>query len=75
MGNKEAEQNFIVWIKSFFQIPFNCESKVELVGNARKRFADQYDREWELYSYNQHPMMLNFYRENNRSLQEENENE
>ena len=40
MGDNKAEQNFIVWLKMFFSVPFNCESKVELVGNARKRFAD-----------------------------------
>lgn len=62
MGDKLAEQNFVVYLKKFFSIPLNCESRVDLVGNGRKRFADQYDREWELYSYNQHPVMLNYFR-------------
>lgn len=62
-------------MKSFFRVPFNCESKVELVGNARKRFADQYDREWELYSYNQSPMLLNYFKENNDFIREQRENE
>lgn len=45
--------------------PETCESQVELQGNHLKRFADQFDRDWELFSYNQHPVMLDYFRQSN----------
>lgn len=61
LGDKFAEQNFILYLKEFFMTPETCESQVELQGNHLKRFADQFDREWELFSYNQHPVMLDYF--------------
>lgn len=55
--------------------PETCESQVDLQGNHLKRFADQFDREWELYSYNQHPVMLDYFRTANETKRRDQENE
>ncbi len=59
-GDKLMERSFLIGLKKFFRIPLTCQTPVHLIKTGwRKRFSDQFDREWELYSYNQHPFFLN----------------
>lgn len=70
MGDKDLERTFLMYFKDFFRTPFTAHTPVELIPHAERRFSDQFDREWELYSYNQHPMALHAYEQNNRRLME-----
>ena len=51
-------------------VPETSDTPVHLIPNWRKRFADQYDRDWELYSYNHHPVALEMFRKNNEEIRE-----
>lgn len=71
MGDKDLERSFLMYFKDYFRIPLNCQTPVERMPHAERRFSDQFDRDWELYSYNQHPMALYAYEQNNRRLMQE----
>ena len=71
-GNKELEENVVIWLKEHFRIPMTCETPIHLIQvETERRFANQGDRDYELLSNNQHPYQLHFYREVNASLREE----
>lgn len=61
-------------LRAAFKIPFRCETPVELVKHGcERRMADQLDRDYELMSYNYHPMQLYGYKIHNDYLREQNE--
>jgi hypothetical protein len=68
MGDKDLERRFLMYFKDFFRTPLTCHTPVELIPHAERRFSDQFDREWELYSYNHHPMALRAYDYNNKRI-------
>ena len=54
-----------------YQLPvYYAETPIEKIEfGYRRRFADQSDREFELYSYNQHPIQHLIYKINNQRIQ------
>lgn len=74
-GDKEAQQSLILFLQYQFRRPLNGETPLHLLKyGAARRFADQIERDYELVSYNQHPLQLDTYDAINHRLQEEQEN-
>ena len=74
-GNKYLEQKFILFLRQWFLMPFNVETPVHLIKwGGELRFADQLDRDYELWEYNAHPYQTFFYDFYNSLRQEQMEN-
>lgn len=75
-GDRQLEAVATQFLKSKFQWVWNIETPIMLVQpDPDKRLVNQGDREHELISHNYHPYQLEFYRANNRRLQQEREEE
>ena len=75
-GNKHLEQKFILSLRNFFRIPFESKTPTHLLKwGAEQRFADQMDRDYELWEANAHPFQIAFYNFYNTLRQEQIENQ
>ena len=73
-GDKDMEAALQMELRIAFRIPFTVETPVELVKHGcERRMADQLDRDYELMSYNYHPLQLSAYKIHNDHLRQENE--
>ena len=73
-GDKQMEHALQMELRAAFKIPFRCETPVELIKHGgERRMADQLDRDYELMSYNYHPLQLFSYKLHNDYIRAENE--
>ncbi|EGR33381.1 hypothetical protein IMG5_054710 [Ichthyophthirius multifiliis] len=74
LGDKQLEEIFILGLRSFFYIPYDSQTPTDLIKHGgERRFVDQYDRDFELMSYNQHPYQLFTYQVRNEHLEWKNQ--
>ena len=58
MGNKFLEQQFVMKLRYYFKWAENLETPLDKIDvGGERRLADHADREWELMTWNTHPLL------------------
>jgi len=73
MGDKIMEQNFIVTLKTLYNLPNTYTSPIHKLYHFKRGIGEILDRHYALFSQNIHPLQLLIYEQSNKRVREAND--